>query len=94
MKNSSEIIYEKAILKFGVHAQMNMAIEECAELIQAINKWRRNPSIGMGNIAEEIADVEIMCSQLRLMLHGLDRSVDEIKESKITRLDNYINKES
>jgi len=34
-------ILQEAINKFGVKNQLDMAIEECAELIQAINKVRR-----------------------------------------------------
>lgn len=32
---------KKAIAKYGTIAQMDMVIEECAELIQAINKMKR-----------------------------------------------------
>jgi hypothetical protein len=34
-------VLERAITTYGVHAQMDMATEECAELIQAINKLKR-----------------------------------------------------
>ena len=34
-------VLKRAIEKYGVLAQMDMATEECAELIQAINKLKR-----------------------------------------------------
>lgn len=39
--NSTDIV-RQAIAKFGVKHQLDMAQEEAAELIQAINKLRRN----------------------------------------------------
>lgn len=57
-------ILEKAINKYGWQHQVDVAIEEMAELIQALLHDRRHrPS----NIAEEIADVEIMCLQLEMI---------------------------
>ena len=35
-------ILEEAIKTYGVESQVNMAIEECAELINALEKYRRN----------------------------------------------------
>ena len=42
--NDKESIYRAAISVWGKDAQENQAIEEMAELIQAINKMRRQPS--------------------------------------------------
>lgn len=81
-------IYEKAVNRFGDEAQENMCIEECAELIQAINKKHRHlPS----NIAEEIADVEIMLEQLKLINHCQDE-VEKIKQDKLFRLTKMLEK--
>jgi len=38
-------IYIRAISTWGEESQLNMAIEEMAELIQAINKLRRAPML-------------------------------------------------
>ena len=79
-------ILSAAILKFGVRNQQDMVIEECAELIQAINKYRRNANgEGLSALCEEIADVEIMLAQLRLMLNA-DVLIEGIKQIKINRL--------
>jgi len=37
-------IFEKAVKKFGAEHQKMMAMEEMAELMQAISKHNRNPS--------------------------------------------------
>lgn len=82
-KNHMEI-YQAAIDRYGAQAQMWMCVEECAELIQAINKYNR----GIGdpaNIAEEIADVEITIAQLEMILGNTDAVEAEIKR-KLDRL--------
>ena len=53
------LICNKAVNTFGQAIQKVVAMEECAELISAVNNKmieREN------NIEEEIADVEIMCN--------------------------------
>lgn len=77
-------LYELVIDKHGVDAQLNVVIEELSELIKEVCKIKRG--IGnMTNLAEEVADVEIMCEQLRY-LYNIDSEVDSWKESKLTRL--------
>ena len=67
-------VYEKAIEKWGVIAQLIMTMEECAELIQACSKVIRATNAGgdvgecLNNLAEELTDVEIMVEQMKTML--------------------------
>lgn len=75
-------ILKFAIKVFGEKAQEEMAIEECAELITAINHKHRGRK---HNIAEEIADVEIMLEQLKI-INGCDDEVEQIRKSKLERL--------
>ena len=58
----TENTFKKSILKYGKEAQCRQAMEECAELIQAINKCLRYPDKmdSKPNLIEEIADVEII----------------------------------
>lgn len=81
-------IFSQAVKLWGETFQMNMAVEECAELIQAIMKFRRNKVVGnvKANLCEEIADVEIMLEQLRTILNE-DVLIDNIKEEKLERLE-------
>jgi NTP pyrophosphatase (non-canonical NTP hydrolase) len=75
-------ILTAAIRAFGVRAQEEVAIEECSELIQAISHKHRGRE---HNIAEEIADVEIMLEQLKI-IQGCHNEVENIKKRKIERL--------
>lgn len=75
-------IFETAIKVYGDFNQENMAIEECAELIQAINKKHRGLK---HNIPEEIADVEIMLEQLKIA-NGCHEEVEAIRKEKMERL--------
>ena len=82
MINEEYFIFENAIERYGAEAQEGIAQEECAELIQAISKKHRGKP---HNIAEEIADVEIMLEQLKI-INGCENEVKEIREQKISRL--------
>lgn len=65
-----------------------LKIEECAELIQAINKKHRGRA---HNISEEIADVEIYLEQLKIINNCADE-VENYKTAKMKRLKERINK--
>lgn len=70
-----------------------MLIEEMAELTQALLKYRRKPQSQdiEFNVHEEVADVEIVLGQIKLLLrHGL---VEKFKEQKLERLQTLINKQ-
>lgn len=75
-------ILKKAIATYGVNKQERQAVEECCELCVAINHKQRGRK---HNIAEEIADVEIMLEQL-IIIHDCRSDVDKIKKEKIERL--------
>lgn len=75
-------ILTTAIRTYGEKAQEEVAIEECAELIQAICHKHRGRK---DNIAEEIADVEIMLEQL-MIINNCEEEVQEIHRAKIERL--------
>lgn len=59
---------------YGLEAQLDQTIEECAELILAIRKYKRNcvDVKVRDNFVEEIADVSIMIKQLKYLMVGLD----------------------
>ena len=82
---------------YGYEPQSRQLIEEMAELTIAINKyWRSVNAIvqtperawetdkAAKNIAEEIADVEIVLEQMKYML-GNSEVIEDIKQQKITR---------
>ena len=63
---------------YGLNAQRTKTIEELAELIRALVRT------DLADIAEEIADVEIMLYQFKY-LTGTTRDIDWIKDQKVTR---------
>lgn len=77
-------LYQAAINTWGVDAQQTVAIEELSELAKEICKIKRGAG-DLQHLAEEIADVEIMCDQLRYMF-AVDTLVDEWKVGKLRRL--------
>lgn len=82
-----EPIFKKSIEVYGKEAQSRQAMEECAELIQAINKCLRYPNKEecKNNLIEEIADVEIMLYQLKVMFNIDDDQVFAFKVEKAKR---------
>ncbi|NWK11763.1 hypothetical protein [Clostridium cadaveris] len=80
-ENEATVICKKAIDTYGQAMQSIVAMEEASELVQAISKGLREKE---HNIEEEIADVEIMCMQLRIMHNS--KMVDKIKQQKLHRL--------
>jgi NTP pyrophosphatase (non-canonical NTP hydrolase) len=87
MKKSE--IYKKAVKLWGVEFEIDMMIEECAELIQALQKYKRDTSFKtINNMYEELADVEIMSEQMRIVFNS--DSIDLEKERKIRRLETRI----
>lgn len=102
MENSIKYIAEH----YGYSAQSMQLIEEMAELMVAINKYRRfedkeietindelNREYLESNIIEEIADVEIMLSQIKYLM-DCHSNVAQMKELKVARQLDRIKKEN
>ena len=81
-------IYRKAVKVCGRDAQMGMLQEECAEVIQAVNKLRRGALGAADNLCEEIADVEIMLAQMRCVLP--ENRIEFFKKLKLERLEKML----
>ena len=80
-------IFDKCIEARGKEAQSRQAMEECAELIQAINKCLRYPENKEAheNLIEEIGDVVIMIYQLKAMFDINDADVFDSIQYKAKR---------
>jgi len=78
-------VLKAAIAKYGKEPQWRQLQEECAELIAAVNRFMRKREAALDNLIEEVADVEIMLKQARLLI-GNDDLVDAAVEKKIKRL--------
>lgn len=84
---------KKIINFYGIESQARQTMEECGELIQALNKYLRisnkdklaaEKTAVIMNIAEEIADVQIMIYQVKEYFQ-FEKEVAEIIKSKIDR---------
>ena len=80
-------VYKKAVETFGINSRIDLCIEEMAELTQALCKYKRGLP---HNVEEEVADVEIMLEQLKLIFNS--HMVEGYKYSKIERLKRTIKK--
>jgi NTP pyrophosphatase (non-canonical NTP hydrolase) len=78
--------------RWGLNAQVGQTVEECAELIVALQKYVNRPSHPetVENILDEIADVEMMLGQMRLILSISDDALRRRIEEKFERLRQYL----
>lgn len=97
--NEQEIL-NKAIETYGEESQIDMAIEECSELIQALCKYKRLVKNGyldkeyeavINNVYGEVADVQIMMKQMNIIFNTDNITFYEI--SKLSRLERRLNDE-
>ena len=77
-------VYRNAIRSYGKEAQCRQAMEECAELIQAVNKClRAGTEDNIIHMFDEVADVVIMIEQLCVM-YGWD--YENIRKARVRKL--------
>lgn len=84
-------IYQAAIDTFGVDSQIDMLFEEMAEVAQALCKLKRrkNGSLEIDNVHEELADLSIVLEQMYIIF---DREkIMAHKALKLLRLEERIN---
>ena len=81
-------LYERAIAVWGERSQLEMAQEESTELALAIRKFiRQQDEKRFLDMAGEIADVEIMIAQIKMMFPTIEEKVDVLKIFKLNRLE-------
>lgn len=86
-------IYDRALALWGHEAQIGMAIEECSELIKALCKYQRKQGDfdeAYEAVIEEIADVEIMLGQMKVLFDFDGSKVGLVKREKLRRLERMI----
>lgn len=92
----------KQAKKFGIENRINQTQEECAELIQALSKYRRtvvqkdetcsvDELKARNMVTEEIADVEICLMQIKKLLSISEMEIEGIKSVKVTRTKKRMN---
>lgn len=82
---------QEAIAHWGKERQLDMVVEELAELSKALMKYRRYGHTEEWRLKciEEGADVDIMVEQLIMML-STESEFSKIRCYKIKRLDNLL----
>lgn len=67
MNNDDKIM--KIADHYGMESQIDILQEECAELVQAVSKYKRGGDNPISKILEEMADVSIMIEQILYLLN-------------------------
>ena len=80
-------LYVRAIAKWGVDAQCDQAVEECAELIATLKHFKRG-KVAEDAIVDELADVYLMVGQL-IYMFGEDK-LDAAVKRKILKLERLL----
>lgn len=93
--NVNELSKVKQIANtYGLDVQMTVLCEECAELIQAVQKLKRKAALGdtkgeadaTKHLVEELADVTIMIEQMKYLLTTeLNNEYEKTITSKLDR---------
>lgn len=89
MKNDYLQVMIEAIRQNGYKMQTMVAIEEMSELTKELVKFMRGEH-NTDAIAEEIADVEIMIRQMKIIYDIKDEDVEKYRVMKLDRLKNKL----
>lgn len=83
MDEPGQSVLHAALRRYGFKEQARMLQEECGELVAAVSRWRRGRMGAFPALLEEIADVEILIDQMRLV-YGAE--IDAARARKLVRL--------
>ena len=89
MTQTEKDLYERNIKYHGIEQETTIAMEECSELIKAISKCKRYGCVDKyrDNLIEEIADVLIVINELQLIYDISNDDIENIKNTKMDRMD-------
>lgn len=82
----------RVISTFGERNQKMQTLEECIELQSALFENVHRGTDNRQNIIEEMADMEIMFTQLKEIFDIKPQELEDIKDYKLTRLNHTIDK--
>ena len=83
-----EVLARRAQAKWGTASQLDMVVEECAELIDAIQKSKRERK-NWEDVLSEAVDVEIMIEQIKVILEN-PTLWQNVRQEKIARLEGLL----
>lgn len=88
-----QAFYKRVIEHYGEDSQADAIIEEAAELIHAISKYRQQLRRGEDTtkareqVIEEIADMQIALDQAKMIYCGISESDEKrLRETKLRKL--------
>lgn len=85
-KENQELCW-RVLAKYGCENQMNMVIEECAELQKAVCKIHRDDGhiteAHDENLREELVDVLVVCQQMFLALKMDENDINKRAGAKL-----------
>jgi hypothetical protein len=84
-------LYERAVEKWGVNEQLWMVEEELSELQLAVCHLRRGKAT-LADVMGEIADAGIMIGQLGVILKINTHELSAIRNKKLRRLEERLDK--
>lgn len=95
-RKERDVLYKRAVEKWGAEGQLDQLIEEMAELTIAINKVKRAEKFiaqkkegVMENFYEELADVKLCLEQMEYMFGK--ENIDNMLEIKLQKFLKQLN---
>jgi NTP pyrophosphatase (non-canonical NTP hydrolase) len=80
----------QAVQQWGNEPQLSQATEELAELIVAINHYRRG-RVGVIKLAEEVADCFLMLEQIKIIADIPEATMQIVQQAKLEKLNTRLN---
>lgn len=91
-------VCKRAIGTYGAKSQIPIAAEEAAEFIQALMKTFRYsgeiPEEVRNHIVEELADLAIVTTEIRLIFGIVDTELNTVIDRKLSRLASWLDSSS
>ena len=87
MKKRERELFQQALDRWGFSTQILVLLEEMAELQVELVRYlnRGTERLSLGKIDEEMADVELMIDQMKLVFNN-EPKMAEIRKVKLKRL--------
>ena len=84
----------EALRRFGIGTQILQSVEEFSELITVLLQYRRiDREVSIDSILSEIADAEIMLTQLKIIFTSGD-NYDKMLLKKMNKFREFLKKEN
>jgi len=75
-------LYHKALAEWGAAAQLHQGAEEASELAVALSHLARTKDNAVVEVLDEMADMEIMLGQVRVLMEKANVNVDALVQAR------------